>query len=139
MENGKFKMENIISKEGFPYKFNANACKSCEGNCCIGESGYIWVSLKEIEDIAEFLKMDKNFFIDNFLIKVGYKFSIKEKPHKNGFACIFFNNGCEIYPVRPKQCRTFPFWDYFKDKSKINSLKKECPGIIINEEWRIDN
>ena len=123
MENGE-----LISKDGFSYKFNPNACKECEGNCCIGESGYIWVSLKEIEDIAKFLKMDKNFFIDNFLIKVGYKFSIKEKPYKNGFACIFFNNGCEIYPVRPKQCRTFPFWDYFKDK--IEELKKECPGIV---------
>jgi Fe-S-cluster containining protein len=24
--------------------------------------------------------------------------------------CIFWNEGCSIYPVRPRQCRTFPFW-----------------------------
>ena len=134
MENGKFKMENenLISKEGFPYKFNQNACKECEGNCCIGESGYIWVSPKEIEEISKFLKTDVEKFKEMYLIKVGYKYSIKEKPYKNGFACIFFANGCSIYPVRPKQCRTFPFWDYFK--TRVNELKKECPGIIENGE-----
>lgn len=127
----------IIEKEGFPYKFDQDACSRCDGNCCIGESGYIWVNIKEIEDIANFLKIDKNLFIDRFLIKVGYKFSLKEKPYKDGFACIFFENGCSIYPVRPKQCKTFPFWDYFK--THICELKKECPGIIENGELRIEN
>ncbi len=122
----------IIEKEGFPYKFDQDACKNCEGNCCIGDSGYIWVKPKEIEKIAKFLNMDIEKFKELFLIKVGYKYSIKEKPYKNGFACIFFNNGCTIYPVRPNQCKTFPFWDYFKNH--INELIKECPGIILERE-----
>ena len=123
MENGE-----LISKEGFPYKFNQDACKECEGNCCIGESGYIWVNPIEIKEIAKFLEIDVDEFKEKYLIKVGYKYSIKEKPYKDGFACIFFENGCKIYEVRPNQCRTFPFWDYFKDK--VEELKKECPGII---------
>ncbi|WP_457564923.1 YkgJ family cysteine cluster protein [Caminibacter sp.] len=124
-------MENVklISKKGFPYKFNPEACKDCEGNCCIGESGYIWVSPKEIKDIAAFLKMDEDVFKNHFLIKVGYRYSIKERPYKNGFACIFFENGCKIYPVRPTQCRTFPFWENLKNE--IEWLKKECPGIVM--------
>ena len=121
---------NIISKEGFPYKFDQDACRKCEGNCCIGESGYIWVSPIEIKEIAKFLGMDVEEFKEKYLIKVGYKYSIKEKSFKNGFACIFFENGCKIYPVRPTQCRTFPFWDYFRDK--IDELVKECPGVIKN-------
>ncbi len=122
----------IIKKEGFPYKFNADACMECEGNCCIGESGYIWVTSKEIEKIAEFLKIDIEKFKKLYLIKVGYKYSLKEKKYKNGYACIFFKNGCTIYPVRPNQCRTFPFWDYFKNN--INELINECPGIILGNE-----
>jgi len=122
----------IIKKEGFPYKFNSDACRECEGNCCIGESGYIWVSPKEIKEIASFLKIDEEIFKSSFLIKVGYKFSLKEKPYKNGFACVFFDKGCKIYPVRPLQCRTFPFWDYFK--TKVDELKKECPGIIEGDD-----
>ncbi|GAX87340.1 conserved hypothetical protein [Lebetimonas natsushimae] len=132
MDNGK-----LINKDGFDFKFNPDACKECEGNCCIGESGYIWVNPKEIEEIAKFLGIDKNIFIDRFLIKIDYKFSIKEKPYKNGFACIFFNEekkGCDIYPVRPKQCRTYPFWDRYRDKKYLNELKKECPGVVFNEK-----
>jgi Fe-S-cluster containining protein len=128
-------MKNLISKEGFDFKFNSEACKECEGNCCIGESGYIWVNPREIEEIANFLGIDKTIFIEKFLIKVGYKFSIKERPFKNGYACIFFNEekkGCDIYPVRPMQCRTFPFWDRYKDKKYLNELK-ECPGVVFNE------
>jgi len=128
-------MENLIQEEGFNYKFNPTACEECEGNCCIGESGYIWVSFKEIENISKFLGIDKDIFINKFLIKVGYKFSIKERPYKNGFACIFFDEKkkkCSIYPVRPKQCKTFPFWDYFKNN--LDELKKECPGVIESEE-----
>ncbi len=132
MENKKLKEDNIIIKEGFPYKFNQNACLECEGNCCIGESGYIWVNPKEIEEIAKFLKMDVEKFKEMYLIKVGYKYSIKEKPYKNGFACIFFANGCSIYPVRPTQCRTFPFWDYFK--KNVDEVLKECPGIIMENK-----
>jgi Fe-S-cluster containining protein len=121
---------DLIEKEGFSYKFNPKACKECEGNCCIGESGYIWVSYNEIKEISKFLGIDEDSFKNSFLIKVGYRYSIKERPFKDGYACIFFENGCKIYPVRPIQCRTFPFWDYFKDR--VEELKKECPGVVVN-------
>jgi len=121
----------IIEKEGFNYKFNPEACKECEGNCCIGESGYIWVNPDEIKNIAAYLNISEDLFKKMFLIKEGYRYSIKEKPYKGGFACVFFENGCKIYPVRPRQCRTFPFWDYFK--TRVDELKKECPGVITDE------
>ncbi len=34
---------------------------------------------------------------------------------------------CSIYEHRPKQCRTFPFWEYFK--KNYNELEKECIGV----------
>jgi len=125
-------MKNLLCKDGFEYCFDPEACKWCEGNCCIGESGYIWVSPTEIKSIASFLNIDEEVFKNRFLIKVGYRFSIKEKPYKNGYACIFFENGCKIYDVRPSQCRSFPFWDYYK--TRIKALKKECPGVVLKEE-----
>ncbi|NPA10919.1 MAG: YkgJ family cysteine cluster protein [Epsilonproteobacteria bacterium] len=121
----------VIEKDGFAFKFKEEACRECEGNCCIGESGYIWVSPDEIRAIADYLNMDTEEFMDLYLKKAGYRYSLKEEPYKNGYKCVFFENGCKIYDVRPMQCRTFPFWDYFKDEKNINLLIKECPGVII--------
>jgi len=122
----------IVKKEGFDFSFNPKACEECGGKCCIGESGYIWVTPLEIDKIANFLNLSSEEFKKNFLIKVGYKFSIKEKKlDKNNYACWFFDektSKCLIYEVRPNQCKTFPFWDFFKTNKE--EVKKECPGII---------
>jgi len=125
-------MSEIIKKEGFNFSFNPKACEECGGKCCTGESGYIWVTPIEMQKIANLLKISVDELKNNFLIKVGYKFSIKEKElAKNNYACWFFDektSRCTIYEARPNQCRTFPFWDFFKNNVEV--VKKECPGII---------
>jgi len=124
-------MSNIIQKENYPYAFNTDACASCEGRCCTGESGYIYVSRAEIEKIAALLKLTINEFGVEYLFKKGYKYSLKEQVHEGSHECIFYDresNGCRIYEARPSQCISFPFWDYFK--TRVDELKDECPGII---------
>jgi hypothetical protein len=122
----------ILKESGFNFEFNTDGCESCQGRCCTGESGYIWVNSKEIEAIASFLKLDIDEFKKFYLNKVNYKFSIKERELDiDNFACLFFeNNSCSIYEVRPAQCRTFPFWDYFKEN--INEVLKECPATKLS-------
>ena len=124
-------MLNIIKKESYPYAFDTSACATCEGRCCTGESGYIYVSKNEIYAIAALLNLSVNDFGVKYLFKKGYKYSIKEQKYQNSYECVFYDretNGCQIYQARPKQCATFPFWDYFK--THVNELKEECPGII---------
>ena len=127
-----FKDNNFITKEGYDYKFLPSACASCGGACCTGESGYIWVKYREIKEIADFLELTIEEFATIYLRKVKHRYSIVEKRMgDNNYACIFFDNSlkrCEIYPVRPLQCRSFPFWEIFKkDKEEV---KKECIGVV---------
>lgn len=125
-------MDKIVRKEGFCYGFNPEACHGCQGNCCIGESGYIWVNDDEIKAIANYLKIDYTQCIEKFLVKIRYRYSIKEKKYLDGFACAFFDEEhlrCGIYEAGPNQCRTFPFWNYFKTRE--DEVKKECPGICF--------
>jgi len=122
---------SIIKKEGYPYAFNSDACAICQGRCCTGESGYIYVTKAEIFTIAELLNMDINEFGVKYLFKHGYKYSLKENKIDDSYECVFYDresNGCKIYMARPNQCKTFPFWDYYK--TRIDELKLECPGII---------
>jgi hypothetical protein len=122
----------ILENKDFSYKFDASVCSTCAGNCCIGESGVIWITIEEIEKLATHLNISVKEVFDNYLIKYDYKFSIKEKKlAENNYACIFFDlekRQCSIYDVRPIQCRTFPFWEHFKNN--IEEVKKECPAII---------
>ena len=121
-------LENIE----YPYKFDELKCAMCDGNCCIGESGYIWITKQEIEKLAKHLNISIEKLSQDYIFKVGYKYSIREKLiSKNNYACVFFDlskKQCSIYDVRPTQCRTFPFWEYFKNN--IEEVKEECPAIV---------
>ncbi|MEJ2501477.1 MAG: YkgJ family cysteine cluster protein [Campylobacterales bacterium] len=124
-------MHAMIKKDGFPYAFDPSACAECGGRCCTGESGNIFVSPQEIRTLAKLLEMSEADFRETFLEKRGYKFSLKERIVGMSHDCIFYDretNGCRVYAARPLQCRTFPFWDYYK--TRVDELKRECPGIV---------
>lgn len=123
-------MSDLMRKEGFSYAFDPSKCESCEGRCCTGESGYIFVTQEEILALSTLLNLETSVFVNEYLFKKGYKYSLKEVSYGSSFDCIFYdraNNGCSVYEARPTQCRTFPFWDYFKQR--VDELKEECPGI----------
>jgi Fe-S-cluster containining protein len=122
----------MIQNKNYSYKFDETKCSSCDGNCCIGESGFIWINNMEINLLAKHLNITSQECHDKYLYKYGYKFSIKEKQlSSNNYACVFFDTNkkqCGIYDVRPTQCRTFPFWDHFKEN--MQEVIDECPAIV---------
>lgn len=120
-----------ITKDGYGYSFDSSACAECEGACCTGASGYIWVKREEIENISKYLDLTVEDFAKMYLKKVKHRYSLIEKLiAENNYACIFFDESksrCSIYDVRPTQCRTFPFWEQYKgDDSEV---REECPGV----------
>ena len=125
-------MHHITRVEGYKFGFDESACLSCEGRCCSGESGYIWINISEMKKIAQSLELEFDEFTSKYIKKVGYKYSLVEKKNGDSFECIFFDSKlkrCNIYDVRPVQCKSFPFWDSFK--TNIDEVVKECPGIVI--------
>jgi uncharacterized protein len=84
-------------------------CTRC-GHCCTGAPGYVWVNEEEVADIARHLRQTPAEVEALFTRVVGRRRSLRERP--NG-ECIFYDQqaGCTIYPVRPRQCRTWPFWE----------------------------
>ena len=121
----------MMTQDGFPYAFDPAACAGCGGRCCTGESGNIFVCAEEVRALAALLGMNEPDFRQAYLEKRGYKFSLREKIVGLSHDCIFYDRergGCGVYAARPNQCRTFPFWDYFK--TRVDELKRECPGIV---------
>ena len=66
--------EVALQKEGFSFSFAASACALCGGRCCVGESGYIFLSLAEAQRIAEFLNIAFEDFALKFLKKRRFSF-----------------------------------------------------------------
>lgn len=120
----------IIRKRGFDFGFDPGACKSCPGHCCCGESGYIWLTHRDVLVISSYLKLHAVDFVQKYLDRIDNRFSLKERRTENDFECVFFSASqkqCVIYEVRPSQCRQFPFWEHFR-KHKDERIT-ECPGI----------
>ncbi len=102
-------------------------CTRC-GRCCTGE-GWVWVSEARIREIAEFLGMSVETFSRRYVRRVDNRLSLMEKDHAD---CAFWqrDQGCSIYPVRPAQCRTFPFWpEHLESRGAWRDLAAEVPGI----------
>lgn len=106
-------------------------CTQC-GNCCSGPPGVVWVNPDEIKAIAQFIGSKNGILNDLYLRRVGWKFSLTEKP---GGDCIFLKRDggkafCSIYPVRPVQCRTWPFWNgLLKSRNAWEQATQSCPGM----------
>jgi len=106
-------------RDGLPF-----ACTQC-GHCCRIE-GYVWMSETEIARVADYLGLEEHVFGGRYLMRVGRRWSLKEKPN---FDCVFWDEGCTIYPVRPTQCRTFPFWpENVRSLEQWREVVEECPG-----------
>ncbi len=114
--------------------YRAGLCFECSqcGNCCGGDPGYVWVTKKDIGRIAELLGREDGRLDKLHLRRVGLRYSLTEKPNGD---CIFLKreggrSTCAIYPVRPVQCRTWPFWSRnLRSVRAWNETQDKCPGI----------
>ncbi|MFW6133482.1 MAG: YkgJ family cysteine cluster protein [Planctomycetota bacterium] len=117
-------------------------CRQC-GNCCSGpDEGFVWVDDAEIRAIAEHLRLSEDDVCDRYVRRVMRRRSLVENPSTKD--CVFLRRdgdgrcGCAIYPVRPVQCRTWPFWPVnLKSPDTWARAALRCPGI--NRGDRIDH
>ena len=101
-------------------------CRRC-GACCIGDPGVVRVDKREIADIAAYLGMSVSAVGDGFLHPWENEQRIRETDDGR---CLFFEDGCRIYPVRPNQCKTFPFWfANLRAEQRWIQISRQCPGI----------
>ena len=109
--------------EGLKFK-----CTGC-GDCCTGAPGYVWVNKEEIAAIAARIDMEVEAFESKYVRMVGVRKSLVEFANGD---CVFFDNQtrkCKVYEARPRQCRTWPFWDSnLKSEEAWASTCEVCPG-----------
>lgn len=108
-------------------------CTGC-GKCCTGSPGYVWVSEKEIEEMASFLQITVPEFMKRYIRRVGSRYSLTEK--KPNYDCVFLKDKqCSVYGARPMQCRTYPWWPQnLNSEESWREAAKTCEGISEEAE-----
>jgi uncharacterized protein len=102
-------------------------CTRC-GACCRGAPGFVWVDSDELARLAAYRNEPLEQFSRKYLRQVGNRYSLIEKPNGD---CIFWEKteGCTVYPARPAQCQTWPFWpENVETPDAWNDVKTTCPG-----------
>jgi uncharacterized protein len=119
-------MGNKWYKDGLRFE-----CTQC-GNCCSGDPGYVWATKEEIGRISQFLGRTDGWLDAKHLRRVGFRYSLTERRDGD---CIFLKREggksmCSIYPVRPLQCRTWPFWTVnLQSQAAWDESSRRCPGM----------
>ena len=109
-----------------PLRFHCTQC----GVCC-RKPGCVFFNKEELESMASFLELRLEAFVSKFDVKQSNSdfFSMEAKE---GGTCPLLSedNVCLVQPVKPQQCRSFPFWDeLLDDKESWQRAASECEGI----------
>jgi uncharacterized protein len=128
-------MLNEADKSPFYAQGLRFCCARCSA-CCRYESGFVFLSEKDVSLLGAVLNMGYNTFTEAYCrwIPAGngdLQLSLKEKSN---FDCIFWAKepaeGCTVYDKRPLQCRSFPFWpSIVNSKRNWEMAAQDCPGI----------
>lgn len=118
--------EAELDPEVFPFRFTCQR----SGNCCSIPGGIVRVTEAEIRAIAKHLRMSETAFRSIYVAASGDRLV-------DGFAsaCVFLDDAgsessCEIYPVRPRRCATWPYWPELRyDAETLRQAMACCPGI----------
>ncbi|MFU8805641.1 MAG: YkgJ family cysteine cluster protein [Bradymonadaceae bacterium] len=106
------------------FRFECIAC----GQCC-RRTGFVFFTVEELDEAARHLDLEPHVVTERYGLA----------PDEEGFMagvdpeapCPFLvGDQCSIHPVKPEQCRTYPFWpELLIDTETWGAEREYCPGI----------
>ena len=109
------------------------------------KSNLIYLTHADIENIRRERGLDPSDFVDTLYRYDGKSVHVDDSgkriildfpvmKSKKDTTCVFYDNGCTIYSLRPKACRLFPFRVDEKTNAQGDitldiSCNQSCPGI----------
>lgn len=105
-------------------------CTGC-ARCCVAGNGYfVYLDNATAGRIRSYLCLSAGWFRRRYLMKTDAGDTVLSCQADG--RCIFLQDDsrCRIYPVRPLQCRTYPFWpEITHSKAAWQREARRCEGI----------
>jgi Fe-S-cluster containining protein len=101
----------------------------------------VWVNKEEIAALARLVGIDDVDRFEHLYVRsVGLRKSLVEFPNGD---CVFFDGEarkCTVYDARPRQCRTWPFWDSnLRSEKDWQHTCEVCPGSGKGKLYSIEH
>jgi Fe-S-cluster containining protein len=105
-------------------------------NCCT-QKGFVYLTESDLKRIAKHLEMPAAEFERRYVYRTTRQLRLRVPRQVQ---CHFLQDGgCSIHPVKPVQCRIFPFWpELVDDKREWQKTAAFCPGIGKGELVQIE-
>ena len=102
----------------------------CQTDCfkCCQKPGIVSFDKEDMTQTAEFLGLTPGRFKSEYLKREDGEWMLEVTGDE---PCRFLTlKGCRIHPVKPKQCRAYPFWrENMDSKNTWKLVGIFCPGI----------
>jgi len=110
-----------------PLRFYCSRCGDC---CAAAGAYYVYLNEAESEKIREHLQLSGGWFRRLSLRELddGGRVLVSAADER----CIFLDSdgGCRVSPVRPLQCRAYPFWpELVNSATAWQRESRRCEGI----------
>jgi uncharacterized protein len=104
------------------------ACTGC-GGCCTGRGAYyVAAAPEEQRRIQRYLGVSWRWFRRRYVTRDA---DGVESLRWERDRCVFLDDDrrCRVYPVRPAQCRGYPFWPELASDAAWRRESRRCEGI----------
>jgi Fe-S-cluster containining protein len=105
---------------------------ACQKGCtkCCTRGGFVYLTESDLKRAADYLDMTPAEFEDRYVIRYRRILRLRRPPRGQDHCRFLTPHGCSIHPVKPTQCRTYPFWPSLVESKATWAVEGNfCPGI----------
>ncbi len=102
----------------------------CQPGCteCCRQPGFVYLTERDLLRAAAFLGMTAEAFERKYVYRT--RRLLRLRTPREGRCHFLREDGCSIHPVKPAQCRIFPFWpELVESRREWQKTGAYCPGI----------
>lgn len=103
---------------------------SCQPGCtkCCEVRGFVYLTEDDLSRAANYLGVSRDAFEAKYVIRYPTVLRLRKPPDSQ---CHFLTEqGCSIHPVKPVQCRVYPYWpELVESRAAWIEEGRRCPGI----------
>lgn len=103
---------------------------ACQPGCtkCCNVRGFVYITENDLQRMANHIGVTLKEFEKAYVIR--FKHVLRLRKPKTSQCHFLTENGCSVHPVKPVQCRLYPFWpELVENRANWQAERAMCPGI----------